>query len=87
MRDFQQTHYSSPPTHTQQTTKLETMVLRALQELFNQTRLFKHWTSMVHDFIKHTIHHHQLTQQTTKLETMVLRALQELFNQTRLFKH
>ena len=63
------------------------MVLRAFQELLNQTRLFKHWTSAVRDFIKHTIHHHQLTQQGTKMETMVLRALQELFNQTRLFKH
>ena len=40
------------------------MVLRALQELFNQTRLFKHWASMVRDFIKHTIHHHQLTHTT-----------------------
>ena len=58
---FHQTHHSSPSTHTQQTTKLEKMVLRALQELSNQTRLFKHCTSTVRDFIKHTIHHHQLT--------------------------
>ena len=58
---FHQTHHSSPSTHTQQGTTLDTMVLRALQELFNQTRLFKHWTSAVRDFIKHTIHHHQLT--------------------------
>ena len=58
---FHQTHQPSPATHTQQTTKLETMVLIALQELFNQTRLFKHWTSQVRDFIKHTIHHQQLT--------------------------
>ena len=57
---FHPTHHS-PSTHTQQKTKLEPMVLRALQELFNQTRLFKHWTSEVRDFIKHTIHHHQLT--------------------------
>ena len=40
------------------------MVLRALQELFNQTHLFKHCTSAVRDFIKHTIHHHQLTHTT-----------------------
>ena len=58
---FHQTHHSSPSTHTQQATKLEPKVLRALQELFNQTRLFKHWTWEVRDFIKHPIHHHQLT--------------------------
>ena len=35
------------------------MVLRALQELFNQTRLFKHWISIVL-FIK-PIHHNSPT--------------------------
>ena len=75
VRDFIK-HNSSPSTHTQQPTKLETMVLRALQELFNQTRLFKHWTSAVRDFKTHHSSPSTHTQQPTKLETMVLRALQ-----------
>ena len=62
---FHQTHHSSPSTHTQQGTTLETMVLRAWQEFFNQTRLFKHWTSEVRYFIKHTIH----LQKTQKFRT------------------
>ena len=66
---FHQTHHSSPSNHTQQATKLDTMVLRALQELFNQTRLFTHWTSDVRDFIKHTIHHHKLMVISQKFRT------------------